>query len=216
MGAFAVIGAGNFGATVAKTLFQGGREIVAVDRDKARIQAIQSFISHGIIADATDKTVIGKLGLEAMEAVIVSVGKDVSASILITLFLKEIKVPKIIVKVTNEDHGRALQLVGATDTIFPERDMALKVASTLISPNILDSFALSEDYAIMEIAAAADFIGKNLVELDLRKRRDITVIAIKDVLSDLLLVNPPASFVIKDSNILVVIGKRSELEAFSK
>lgn len=212
MAKFAIIGVGKFGFVAAKLLFDSGKDVIAIDREKEKIQAVQSHSTEGIIADATDKQVLEKLGLEKMDAVIVSVGKDVSASILITLFLHELNVKKIIVKSVSEDHSRALSIIGATETIFPEKFMAEKLVQNLVAPNILDYFNLSPEYSIMELTPPGKFVGKSLSELNLRNRYKINVIAVRDVITESLVVNPSANFVIKDSDILVVLAKREDVE----
>ena len=211
MSVFAIIGAGKFGFMTAKVLFNSGEDVLVIDREKEKVQAAQPYSTQSIVAEATDKQILGKLGLEKMSAVIVSVGKDVSASILITLFLHDLNVKNIIAKSTSEDHSRILAIVGATETIFPEKDMAEKIAANLISPNILDSLNLSPEYSIMELAPPKKFVGKTLAQLDIRNRYKINVLTVRDIVPESIIVNPPADFVIKDSDILVVLAKKEDV-----
>jgi trk system potassium uptake protein TrkA len=152
------------------------------------------------------------IGIQEDDVVIISFGEDLAASTLLTLHLKEMKVKDIIVKAPNEDHKRILEKVGATEVIIPEREMASKVAKSLISPNVLDYIPLSQDYTICEIAAPTSFLGKTIGELQLRKKYQIGVIASRDVLTDQVQMIPAADFVIKDSDILVVIGKEKDIQ----
>jgi trk system potassium uptake protein TrkA len=147
-----------------------------------------------------------------MDAVIVSMGGNESAATLITLYLKEFGVKRIVVKASNEDHGKILSKVGATDVIFPEKDMAIKVARSLSTPDVLDYIPMSGDYLIAEIAPLDAFVGKSLAELQLRSRYGITVIGIKELVPENFILVPPASFVIKHSDILIVIGKRVDIQ----
>ncbi|HEX15648.1 MAG: TrkA family potassium uptake protein [Deltaproteobacteria bacterium] len=209
---FGVIGLGNFGATVARALFEGGHEVVVLDRDKGRVQAAQKFASQAIIADATQKKVLEELGLDKMDAVVVSLGKDLSASVLVTLYLRDLKVKKIVVKIASEDHGRVLEKVGATEIVFPEKDMALRLAQSLTSPNILDYLPLSPEFSLIELAPPKDFIGKSLAELRLRSRYGVNVLAVRQIIPEKMIINPPADFVIKDSDVLVVLGRREDIE----
>ncbi len=209
---FGVIGLGNFGATVARALFEGGHEVVVLDRDKGRVQAAQKFASQAIIADATQKKVLEELGLDKMDAVVVSLGKDLSASVLVTLYLRDLKVKKIVVKIASEDHGRVLEKVGATEIVFPEKDMALRLAQSLTSPNILDYLPLSPEFSLIELAPPTDFIGKSLAELRLRSRYGVNVLAVRQIIPEKMIINPPADFVIKDSDVLVVLGRREDIE----
>lgn len=207
-----VIGLGIFGFHIAKELYENGMEVIAIDKSKELIQKIKDFSSKAVVADAREREVLESIGIQEEDIVIVSFGEDLSSSTLLTLHLKELNVKRIIVKAPNEDHKRILQKVGATEVIIPEREMAGKVAKSLISPNVIDYIPVSEDYNISEIAPPASFIGKSIAELNLRNRYHIEVIAIRDVLSDRITLVPQASFVIKDSDILVVIGKEPDIK----
>jgi len=147
-----------------------------------------------------------------MDAVVVSTGERSHLSTLITLFLKELKVPRIFVKAINEDHGRILEKVGATDIIYPEKEMAKKIAHSISSPNILEFIPLAEEYSLSETVPPRHFIGKTLIDLDLRKKFSVTVIAIKEVLTDQFLVAPSPTHVIKDSDVLIMIGKTDDID----
>ena len=207
-----VIGLGIFGFHIAKELYENGMEVIAIDKSKEVIQKIKDYSSKAVVADAREKEVLESIGIQEDDIVIVSFGEELSSSTLLTLHLKELNVKRIIVKAPNEDHKRILQKVGATEVIIPEREMAGKVAKRLISPNVIDYIPVSEDYNISEIAPPASFIGKSIAELNLRNRYHIEVIAIRDVLSDRITLVPQASFVIKDSDILVVIGKEPDIK----
>jgi len=207
-----VIGLGIFGFHIAKELYENGMEVIAIDKSKEVIQKIKDFSSKAVVADAREKEVLESIGIQEEDIVIVSFGEDLSSSTLLTLHLKELNVKRIIVKAPNEDHKRILQKVGATEVIIPEREMAGKVAKSLISPNVIDYIPVSEDYNISEIAPPASFIGKSIAQLNLRNRYHIEVIAIRDVLSDKITLVPQASSVIKDSDILVVIGKEPDIK----
>ena len=122
------------------------------------------------------------------------------------------KVKQIIVKAPNEEHKLILEKVGATDVIIPEKEVASKVAKSLISPSVLDCLPLSEGYMIFEIAPPNSFLGKSIGELELRSRYHIEVIAVKDVLTDQVHMVPAANFVLKDGEILVVIAKEKDIQ----
>jgi len=207
-----VIGLGIFGFNIAKDLYENGIEVIAIDKNKEIIQKIKDFSTKAILADGTDKEVIESIGIQEDDIVIVSFGENLAASTLITLHLKEMKVKNIIVKAPNEDHKRVLEKVGATEVIIPEREMADKVAKSLISPNVLDYIPLSKDYTISEIVPPTRFMGKTIGELHLRTKYHIEVIAVREMLPERLIMVPQAEFVIKDSDILVVIGKEKDIQ----
>jgi trk system potassium uptake protein TrkA len=207
-----VIGLGIFGFNIAKDLYENGIEVIAVDKDKEVVQKIKDFSTKAVLADGTDKEVMESIGIQEDDVVIISFGENLAASTLITLHLKEMKVKNIIVKAPNEDHKHVLEKVGATEVIIPEREIADKVAKSIISPNILDYIPLSEDYTISEIVPPASFMGKTIGELHLRSKHHIEVIAIREMLPERLTMVPRADFVIKDSDVLVVIGKEKDIQ----
>ena len=210
-----VIGLGIFGFNIVKDLYENGFEVVAIDKNKEIIQKIRDFSTKAILADGTDKEVLESIGIQEDDVVIVSFGEDLAASTLITLHLKEMKVKRIIVKAPNEDHKHVLEKVGATEVIIPEREMADKVAKSLISPNVLDYIPLSDEYTICEIVPPSSFMGKSIAELHLRSKYHIEVIAVRETLPERLTMVPRADFVIKDSDVLVVIGKEADIQKIS-
>ena len=209
---FCVIGLGSFGFNVAQTLFADGHEVIAIDSDRDKVQAIKDFSDQAILGDAANKEFLDAQGVREVNAAVVSTGERSHLSTLITLYLKELKVPRILVKAISEDHGKILEKVGATDVIYPEKDMARKIAHSLSTPNILEFIPLAEEYSLSETVPPRHFIGKTLVELDLRRKFHVTVIAVKDVLTDQFIPAPPPTHVIKDSDILILIGKTVDVE----
>jgi trk system potassium uptake protein TrkA len=207
-----VIGLGIFGFNVAKILYESGFEVTAIDKNKDIIQKIRDHSTKAILADGTDKDVLESIGIQEDDIVIISFGEDLAASALITLHLKELKVKQIIVKAPNEDHKHVLEKVGATEVIIPEREIATKVARSLISPNVLDYIPLSGNYTICEMAPPPNFYGKTIGDLHLRTNYHIDVIAVKEVLSDQVKMVPRADYVVKDTDVLVVIGKEQDIQ----
>lgn len=208
---FAVIGLGSFGFNVAKTLYEKENEVVAIDSDKEKIEAVKDFVSHAVQMDSANKENLEALGLKEMDVIVVSLGPEMEASILTVLFLHELGAKRIVAKALTEDHAKVLEAVGATEVIYPEKDMAIKTALRLNSPNILDYFPLLSGISIQEIAPPEKFIGKSLKELDLRNKYGIQVIAIKEVIAEKTTFIPKADFVIKDSDILIVMGEEKQL-----
>jgi trk system potassium uptake protein TrkA len=208
---FAVIGLGNFGFHAAKALFEDGNEVIAIDTDKGRVQAIDPYSTEAVVLDATDKEALKSLGLENMDGVIVSTGTKISTSILICLYLQENGVKKILAKALDEDHGKILKRVGATEIIHPERDMALRVSRGLSHPNILDFIPLADEFDLVQVGPPREFIGKSLKELNLRAKYSVHIIAIKELVPENFLLVPPANFVIKDSDILIMLGKSDDI-----
>jgi len=216
MARFGVIGLGNFGFHVAKTLYEEGHEVIAVDADRDHVQKIKDFTTVALVGDAANKEFLVVHGFADLSAIVVSTGERSHIATLITLYLKELKVPRIVVKAISEDHGRILEKVGASDIIFPEKDMAIRTARSLSTPNIIEHIPLGDDFSITEVSPPRTFIGKNLVELDLRNRYRITVLGIRDVLTGEFTALPPAQRLIRDSDILVLAGKPDDVERACK
>ncbi len=208
---FAVIGAGKFGYYVARALYENKNEVIVFDRNKERIQAIEPFCTSAIVQDVTDYDALQGLGLEEADAVIVSTGANIKPSILICYHLSRLGIKRIIVKAEDDDHGEILKQLGASEIILPGMDMARRLALRLTFPNVLDFVPLEEDYTIAQIDSPPSFVGKSLRELDLRSRYEINIIAVKERVSERFVMVPGADFVVKENDILVVLGRESDL-----
>lgn len=207
-----VIGLGIFGFNIVRELFENGFEVIAIDKSKQAVQGIRDFATKAIVADATDKEIIDRVGIQEEDTVIVSFGEDLAASTLITLNLKQHKIKNIIVKAPNEEYMTILEKVGATQVIIPEKEVAHKLARGIISPNVLDYLPLSEEYTIFEMAPPESFLGKSIGELQLRNRFHIEVIAVKSVITDRFVMVPGADFVVKDGEVLLVVGREADIQ----
>ena len=207
-----VIGLGIFGQNIVREISDKGFEVIAVDKNKEAVQRVRDLAGKAIVADGTDKDLMDQIGIHEDDTVIISFGDDLAAATLITLYLKQLKVKSIIVKAPNEEHQIILEKVGATEVILPEKEIAHKVARSLISPNVFDYLPLSEDCMIFEMAPPESFLGKTIADLQLRSLYNVMVIAVKDVLTDQVTTLPPAPFVIKDGQVLVLVGKEADIE----
>jgi trk system potassium uptake protein TrkA len=206
---FAVIGMGRFGSSIATSLTNMGYEVLAIDSSEQRIQEAINMVTHAVSADSTDEEALRSLGVRNFDVVVVAIGEDIQASILTTLILKDLGVKMIVVKAQNELHGKVLTKIGADKVVYPERDMGQRVAHHLISPNILDYIEISEDYSIIEVKAPEAMIGKSLKMLDIRAKFKCNVMAIKT--NGKMNIAPYAEDLIKPEDILVIVGKNSDL-----
>ncbi len=207
-----VVGLGIFGFNLAKVLFEAGMEVIAIDKSKDLVQRIRDHATKAIVADASDPEVLEASGLEENDIVVISFGEDLAASTILTLHLKEMNIKNIIVKAPNEDHKRILEKVGATEVLIPEGEMAARVARSLISPNVMEYIPLTREYTISEIAPPKSFVGKSIGEINLRKKYNIGLLASRDVLTDQITMIPGGDFVVKDSDLLVVIGREKDIQ----
>ncbi len=209
---YIVIGVGNFGYNVAVTLSELGNQVLVIDSDKKKIDQIKDKVTHAVIANARDKEVLSDLVTESIDAVIVGLGDDLEANILVTLYLKELKVRRIIAKALNDDHGKILKSIGAHEVVFPERDFAIRLAKELSNPNLIEHIPLAPEYSIVTIATPDRFVGKTLKELQLRNKYGIEVIAVKDVLTDKFHLIPGADFKLAADSALLIIGEQTDID----
>ncbi len=208
---FAVIGLGKFGFHAAKALFEDGNEVIAIDTDRAKVQAIDPFATEAIILNATDKEALRPLGLEEMDAVLVSTGTNISISIMICLYLNELGVKRILAKALDGDHEKILLRVGATEIVHPEQDMAIRISRTLSRPNMIDFIPLTDDFNLVQIEAPKEFVNRSLKDLNLRATHKVHIIAIKNKLQGGALLIPPAHYEIQATDSLLILGKSEDL-----
>lgn len=211
---FAVIGLGRFGTSVAKTLNMMGYEVLAVDDDQDRIQEIVNDVTHAIQADAKDEQALKALGIRNFDVVIVAIGQDMQASILVTVLLKELGVKCVVTKAQTELHGKVLVKVGADKVVYPERDMGTRVAHSLVSSNVLDHIEISPDHSILEVVVPENLVGKSLMESALRAKFGVTVMAIKR--GNDIIVSPHPDDPMQEGDILVVIGENKKLRSVER
>ncbi|MCA0757820.1 TrkA family potassium uptake protein [Paenibacillus sp. N4] len=206
---YAIIGMGRFGSSVAKSLTDMGFEVLAIDSSEQRVQEVVNTVTHAVAADSTDEEALRALGIRNFDVVVVAIGQDIQASILTTLILKDLGVKTLIVKAQNELHGKVVHKIGADKVVFPERDMGLRVAHHLVSPNILDYIEISDDYSIIEIKAPERMVGKSLKQLDIRAKYKCNVMAIKSGAH--MNIAPYADDLIGSDDVIVIVGKNSDL-----
>jgi trk system potassium uptake protein TrkA len=206
-----VIGLGQFGRSIARKLAETC-EVVVIDMNQAIINDLADHVELALRLDARDLASLASVVNREFDEAVVSIGEIFEASILCVLHLKKIGVPIIHAKALNEDHGKILQAVGATNVIFPEQDSALRLARQIDNPNLLDFVELSDDTSVMEVAPPDSFCGKTLLELDLRRKFNVYVIAVKEIIPGRTVVIPGPDFVVKDSDSLVIVGLDSALQ----
>lgn len=210
---FAVIGIGRFGESLIRELCRMGYEVLAIDSDEERVNYAIDIATHAVQADSMDEAALKKLGIRNFDVVIVAIGENVQANILTTIILKELGVNKVIAKAQNALHGRVLEKIGTDMVIYPERDMAIKLARSLVSRNLLEQIDLSPDYGIIELLAPRGFHNKSLADIGLRKRMRVTILAVKR--GNDIIVAPGPDQKIYDGDVLVALGSNEDLEKLS-
>jgi trk system potassium uptake protein TrkA len=223
---FAVIGLGRFGYSVAETLIKKGYEVLAIDSDEAKIEAVSDFATYAVQCDATDERALKAVSVQNVDVAVVSIGENIEASILIVMTLKELGVKEIMAKAVTRLHGKILTNMGVTEVIYPERDAAIRLAHRLIAPNVLEYLELAQGYSIEEIEVPGQFVGKPLREASIRTTYGINVIAIKRRVTKLVRgewqnveemnVNPDAEDILQKGDVMVIVGKEEDLDRLSK
>jgi trk system potassium uptake protein TrkA len=208
---FVVIGLGNFGASAAEALHAQGHEVIAIDPRGEAVDRITPHVTRAAVADGRSLEALERVGAKGSDIGIVSTGDDITASILATLALKDLGVRDVYVKVVSRDHARVMERIGVTEVVFPERDTALELASRLSGSAILNFVRLGPSFSIQEVAVRADWMGKTLRELELRRRYGISVVAVHDVLADQMVAAPDPDLMLKGSETLLVAGKDEDL-----
>jgi trk system potassium uptake protein TrkA len=208
---FVVIGLGNFGTSVVETLHAARYDVIAVDRSEEAVERIAPFAARAVVGDGRDRRTLEAIGAREADAGVVSTGDDITASILATLALRDLKVKEVYAKVISADHGRVMEKLGVTETIFPERDSGQRLATRMASTAILNYVRLGEGFSVQEMAVPDTWIGKSLRALRLPDRFRVTIVAVHDVLSDRIVGVPSPDHVLKDSDTLLVAGEDADL-----
>ncbi|OIK11534.1 TrkA family potassium uptake protein [Bacillus sp. MUM 13] len=211
---FAVIGLGRFGGSIVRALAEEGMEVLAIDTNEERVNEFALVASHAVIGDSTDENVLKSLGIRNFDHVIVAIGDNIQSSILTTLMLKEMGVENITVKAQNDYHERVLLKIGADRVVHPERDMGRRIAHNIVSNNVLDYLELSDEHSIAEIAASGKMTGKSVIDLDIRAKFGINIVAIKR--GKEIIVSPLATDIFQNGDILIVIGADDDISRFER
>lgn len=214
MKSYIVVGLGRFGCEVARQLSSLGGEVLAMDVNSELVQQVAAEVTHAVVGDAQDKEVLRALGVRDMDCAIVAIGGDLSASVLATMNLKELGIPYVVCKAHNETHRRVLEKLGADRVVIPEQENAARLARGLSSPNVLEYIELSDEYGIIELPAPAVWHGKTLMELDIRAKLGINVLAIRR--DGKINVSPGANFTFSSDDVAVVLGDSLALSKVQK
>jgi trk system potassium uptake protein TrkA len=208
---FAVLGLGRFGKYLALSLSKLGYPVLAIDQDEKLVQEISDFVSVARVVDCTDIEALREAGVANSDVAIVAIGTNIEASVLAAMALKDLGVPIIVAKAMSEIHGKILEKIGVSRVVYPEREMAERIARVLTSTNVMEIIDLSPDYTMLEERANLQMIGKTLSQIfEFGKRSGIIVVAIKR--NEHIIVGPSSSERIKEGDILVIVGETKEVK----
>ena len=214
MKSYIVVGLGRFGTQVAKKLYELGCEVLAIDNSNVKVQQLSNDVTHAVVGDARDKEVLRALGAKDFDCAVVAIGDSLADSVLATMNLKELGVPKVICKASDETHRQVLKKLGADQVVIPEHENAVRLAKSLASRNVLDYIELSDDYGIIEVPAPNPWLDKSLIELNVRAKLGVNILAVRR--GGEITVSPSADFRILQGDILVVLGDTAALNAMQK
>lgn len=214
MKSYIVVGLGRFGSSVARELCRHGCEVLAMDVSNELVSQVANDVTHAVVGDGGDREVLRALGAADFDCGIVAIGDDLAASVLITMNLKELGVPKVICKAHDDMHRRVLEKLGADQVMIPEQEQASRLARSLSSPNVLDYIELSDEYGIIEVPAPVLWSGKTLRELNVRAKLGVSILAIRR--NDSFTVSPDADFAIAHGDVMVVLGDSKALKKVQK
>ncbi len=211
-GQFAIIGLGRFGGSVCKELIDLGHEVLVMDKSEDKVNEYANIATHAVVADSTDEKALRSLGIRNFEYVIVSIGDDIQASILTTLVLKELNISKVWVKAKNDYHHKVLAKIGADMIVHPEKDMGKRIAQQVSDEKVIDYIELSDKYSIVELIATSKLKGKTLIDLDIRAKYGVTILAVKK--NEDIDISPEPDMKIHEGDLLIVIGENKDIKRF--
>lgn len=209
---FAVIGMGRFGQSVVEELIKKDVDVLVIDKDPERISKMSQIATHAVTLDTTDVQALKEVGITSIDCVVVAIGKDLQSSILTTLILKDLGVDTVIVKVQNADHAKVVEKLGADEIIQPEQQSGKRLASKIVSDNVLDYIDLNDSHSFIVVQAKKKIIDSTIINLDVRNRFKINVVAIRRG-EDVII--PNADTMIEVGDQLLLIGNNADLDRFN-
>ena len=223
---FAVIGLGVFGLKVCEVMAERGGRVIAIDKDPSLIEKVKDIVTQSILLDSTDETAMNQIPYADISVAIVAIGEHIEASILTTAILKRLGIPYIVARAVTEIHHQVLRQVGADEVVNIEIEEGQRIAQRLISPEVLDRISVTENISVAEVYVPKDFLGKTLAKLNIRNKMHVNIVAIlrttlsvdeegNPVKTDNA-VFPDAAEILQESDIMLIVGKNEDLDAFRK
>jgi trk system potassium uptake protein len=211
---FAVIGLGRFGSAVAATLSELGHEVIGIDANADVVRELADRGVQTLQMDVTDERALRAAGIHVVDVAVVSIGENVEASLIVVMLVKELGIGTIVAKATTPLHGRILEKLGVSRVVFPEREMAIRTAHSLVMSNLVDYIELSPDFCIVEVPAPPEFVGKSVKDLQIRNRFGLNLVAIRrrgQTGGDSTNVSPTADDRIDEGDILALLGSNANV-----
>ena len=225
---FAVIGLGNFGSQLAAELTRRGAEVLAIDEREEAVDDLRDHVTHTVRVDATDEKALAEQRLAEMDAVVVSFGSDFEAALLTVSVLRQIGVKRLIVRATTVRHERILEALGVDEVVLPVNETVTRLAGSLMVEGLYDSFALSADYAVGEVAAPEELLGKKVGEVDFPGEFGVSLVTIRRIVPETRILGlgtrmvervlgiPSPATPVERGDTLIVFGPKKALEKLAK
>jgi trk system potassium uptake protein TrkA len=210
---FIMLGMGSFGTALATKLAANGCRVTGIDGRPERLEAVKNLIHEAVIGDATDREVLESLPIRDATAVFISLGENISQSLLATLHVKELGARNVIVKGVTKEHGKILEHLGVDRVVFPEEEVARELADRMTWPNVLDYLPIDPDYSVAEVAMPGSLSGKTLAEANLRSKIGVHVMGLKDVMKGKFEMFPDGKTKLLEDQVLLVVGRETEIAA---
>lgn len=210
---FGIIGLGTFGSALAKKLGKSGKEVLALDQNEDRVNEVYDYVSTTFVVKSLEKSVLEETGIQNCETVIVCISKDMATSVLTTLNVINMGVPRVMAKAHSDEHGMILEKLGA-DVIYPERDMAERIGGMLLNSRKLDFINLNGDVSVSEFKIPSSFVSKTIKELNLREKYSLTIVAVESDGETVTKLYP--SKILKENDYIVVVGDNEDIHKFEK
>jgi trk system potassium uptake protein TrkA len=208
---FIMLGMGSFGTALATKLAANGCRVTGIDGRPERLEAVKNLIHEAVIGDATDREVLESLPIRDATAVFISLGENISQSLLATLHVKELGARNVIVKGVTKEHGKILEHLGVDRVVFPEEEVARELADRMTWPNVLDYLPIDPEYSVAEVAMPGSLSGKTLAEANLRSRIGVHVMGLKDVMKGKFEMFPDGKTKLLEDQVLLVVGREAEI-----
>ena len=210
---FGVIGLGRFGTALAISLAENGKEVIVIDRDESKVKVLRNYTEHAFVADDLSAETLEQAGIQNCDVVIVCIGEKIDTSILTTMHVVGLGVPRVIAKALSPDQGAVLEKIGA-EVVYPERDMALRLGKRLASDNFLDYVSLDNSVEIRQIKVPAKLAGISIEESGIRQKYNLNIIAMEHGKETNIEVMP--QYKLAEDDVMVVIGKVNNIDRFCK
>lgn len=215
MKSFLIVGMGRFGSALAEELCSLGNEVLILDDDEDKTQYLADSVTQAVTGDARDLEVLKSIGARNFDCAVVACGSDVGNSALITLNLKDMGVPRVVAKANSPVHQKVLDKIGADMVVVPEKEMAAKLAQNLSNTDVLNFIELSEEFSIVEIRLPDSWEGKSIIELNIRAKFKLNILAVRSVGEDLT-ISPGGNYIFKKTDNLLVLGTNEHIDMLEK